>query len=254
MTEDARILIKSPNNDYIVKIADNQSELDQAFSLRYDVFNQELNSGLPQSSATRKDQDNYDALCEHLIVKHSSEDRVIGTYRILNRNVAKQNFGFYSEQEFNLDQIYTIPEGVAEVGRSCVHQNYRGGTAISLLWSGLAKYMKINSTRYLIGSGSIHSTDQTVAEQIYAWLRDKNALSSNELTIKPISSKSFSNFDLKANPPNTLAHVPPLIKGYLRLGAKYGGIPALDAEFGTTDFFVFFDYNQVNLKYGNHYK
>lgn len=240
-----------------VKIASNESEIEQALSLRYNVFNLEMKGGLPQSSATSKDKDEYDALCEHLIVIDTKNlNQVVGTYRILKREIAVNNGGFYSEQEFSLIKIYEMEEEVAEVGRSCVHQNYRGGTVISLLWTGLADYMKQNSIRYLIGCGSVHSTDPLLASQTYAWIKSKNALCDESIRIKPLDSHTLSGFCPTIEIENKSANIkiPPLIKGYLRLGAKIGGEPAVDRIFGTTDFFVFFDYNEISKKYGQHYK
>lgn len=240
-----------------VKIASNESEIEQALSLRYNVFNLEMKGGLPQSSATSKDKDEYDSLCEHLIVIDTTNlNQVVGTYRILKRETALKNNGFYSEQEFILIKIYAMKEEVAEVGRSCVHQNYRGGSVISLLWTGLADYMKQNSIRYLIGCGSVHSTDPLLASQTYAWIKSKNALCNDSIRIKPLNSHILSGFynDIEINNTSANIKIPPLIKGYLRLGAKIGGEPAVDHVFGTTDFFVFFDYNEISKKYGQHYR
>jgi len=111
-----------------VRIAENQLEIERALALRYDVFNLELGEGLPESAATRKDRDEYDYFCEHLIViDKANGDQIVGTYRILKRSVAEKNIGFYSENEFDISNIYKLNDEAAEIGRSCVHPDYRDG-------------------------------------------------------------------------------------------------------------------------------
>ncbi|MDZ4725496.1 MAG: GNAT family N-acyltransferase [Leptospira sp.] len=240
-----------------VRIAQNQLEIERALALRYDVFNLEMGEGLPQSSATRKDRDEYDLYCDHLIVIDKSfEEKIVGTYRILTRKVAKEGIGFYSENEFDITSIYNLPDEIAEVGRSCVHPDYRDGSVISLLWQGLAEFMIKNNVRYLMGCGSIHSTDPEIASQSYAFLKEKEALAPAEFRVYPNPdnvlpgfSENFVIQDLKAISKN----IPPLLKGYIRIGAKICGTPALDSVFGTTDVFILFDRKEITERYAKHY-
>ncbi len=240
-----------------VRLAEDQYEIEMALALRYKVFNLEMGEGLPQSRSTQKDRDEYDYYCDHLIVLDKSDNnKIVGTYRILKGNVAKENIGFYSETEFNLSNIYHFANEVAEVGRSCVHKDYRDGSVISLLWAGFANYITEHKIRYLMGCGSIHSTDSENASEIYAFLRDKGQLAGKEFFIEPYNTHKVPNFD-----PNyqiidlkeTSKRLPPLIKGYLRLGAKICGFPALDPIFGTIDLFVLFDSRSIVTKYAKHY-
>lgn len=239
-----------------VRLAENQYEIEQTLSLRYNVFNLEMGEGLPESRQSQKDRDAYDYYCEHLIVKDHSQDKIVGTYRILKRSVALENIGFYSETEFDLRKLYDLKDEVAEVGRSCVHQDYRDGSVISLLWSGFGEYMQENNIRYLMGCGSIHSTDPLIASQAYAYLKENNALAGEELCVSPYEKNSLKGFD-----PNYIIEdkkavyklIPPIIKGYVRLGAKICGYPALDDVFGTTDVFVLFDRKEIDARYGKHY-
>lgn len=239
-----------------VRLAENQYEIEQTLALRYNVFNLEMGEGLPESRQAQKDRDDYDYYCDHLIVKDETNDLIVGTYRILKRSVAKENIGFYSETEFDLRKLYDFKEEVAEVGRSCVHQDYRDGSVISLLWSGFGEYMLKNDIRYLMGCGSIHSTDPLAASQAYAYLKENNALASDEFGVVPYDSHRLDGFD-----PNYIIEdkkavnktIPPIIKGYVRLGAKICGYPALDRVFGTTDMFVLFDRNEIDARYGKHY-
>jgi putative hemolysin len=238
-----------------VRIAQNQLEIEQTLALRYEIFNLEMGEGLPESRATSKDRDEYDYYCDHLIVLDKTNNQIAGTYRILRREVAKKNIGFYSETEFYLDKLYTLPEEVAEVGRSCVHKDYRDGSAISLLWAGLGEYMHTYNLRYLMGCGSIHSVDPKEASLAYAYLRDKGCLT-DEFGVRPKESHILQGLetDLKVeNWTQIQKTIPPIIKGYVRLGANICGLPAVDRVFQTTDVFVLFDRKGVDQRYGKHY-
>jgi putative hemolysin len=240
-----------------VRLAENQYEIEQTLALRYEVFNKELGEGLPESHDTKKDRDEYDLYCDHLIViDHAEDKKIVGTYRILRSSVAKQYIGFYSENEFDLSKIYELKDESAEIGRGCVHQDYRDGSVITLLWSGLAWYIKKHKIRYLMGCGSFHTNNPLVISQAYAYFKEKNYLVKEELRVEPLSHKKLKGF----NPNEQISDlreitrkIPPLIIGYLRAGALIGGEPAYDEIFGTTDFFIFFDSTQITKQYGERY-
>ncbi|EIE02694.1 GNAT family N-acetyltransferase [Leptospira licerasiae] len=240
-----------------VRIAENQLEIERTLALRYDVFNLELGEGLPQSAATRKDRDEYDLFCDHLIVVDKNRnDMIVGTYRILRRSVAKANIGFYSDNEFDITKIYELEREPAEIGRSCVHPEYRDGSVISLLWGGLAQYMKKNNIGYLFGCGSVHSTDAQSANDVYAFLKDKQALAGEAFDVKPLPGFEMPGFDQNYSPEDikeVSKRIPALIKGYIRAGSTICGIPALDAVFKTTDFFIIFDIKDIESRYSKHY-
>ncbi len=241
-----------------VRVAENQMEIERTLALRYRVFNLEMNEGLAESRLTGKDRDEYDLYCDHLIVTDKNDDnRIVGTYRILRREIARAHIGFYSENEFNLDRIYDLEGEPAEIGRSCVDPEYRDGSVISMLWVGLGNYMRVNSVRYLMGCASIHTTDAREASQVHAYLRETDGFAAPGFRVEPKSKYVMPGFnadmpldDLRA----ARSKVPPLLKGYLRAGARISsGPPALDAEFGTTDFFAIFNVNEVDKRYGRHY-
>lgn len=250
------IVTKKPKvRELIVRIAENQLEIEKALRLRYEVFNLELQEGLPESKSTGKDRDEYDLFCDHLLViDKANENRVVGTYRILKKSVAQKGIGFYSETEFDLLNIYSLREEVAEVGRSCVHPDYRDGTVISLLWAGLAKYMTTYDIRYYMGCGSVHTIDATNAMEIYNYVNSKNSIS--EIYVPPLEKCILPGFSTKNSlelNPSIIKTIPPLIKGYLRVGAKLCAEPALDRVFHTTDFFVFFDHKSITDRYSEKY-
>ncbi|MFN3605048.1 MAG: GNAT family N-acetyltransferase [Leptonema sp. (in: bacteria)] len=239
-----------------VKLAENQLEIERTLSLRYEIFNEELNEGLPESKETKKDRDEYDYYCDHLIVIDKKQDSIVGTYRILKGSIAKKNIGFYSENEFDLSSIYKLQDEVAEIGRGCVKKEYRDGSVISLLWKGLADYIKKNNIRYLMGCGSFHTNDSTVISEAYAYFKKKNYLISEGLRVKPRNDKVLNNFrnDLEIKNLREVARkIPPLINSYLFIGAKIGGEPAYDEIFKTTDFFIFFDVLKITERYGERY-
>jgi L-ornithine Nalpha-acyltransferase len=240
----------------IVRLAENQLEIEKALSLRYNVFNLEMNEGLPTSHQSGKDRDEYDTLCDHLIVINQTTKEVVGTYRILKKSKAEANFGFYSENEFNLDNIYKIKEEFAELGRSCVHPSYRDGSVISMLWAGIGKYIEEHNIQYLMGCGSLHTTDALTASRAYAYVKGKSAIAESKFTVIPQKDYVLDGFmdNFEVDSIGELSRfVPPLIKGYVRVGTKVCGAPALDKEFGTIDFFLLFNKNEVVSKYKSHY-
>ncbi|MCX7810139.1 MAG: GNAT family N-acetyltransferase [Leptospiraceae bacterium] len=237
-----------------VRLAEDQYEIEQTLALRYEVFNKELGEGLPESHDTKKDRDEYDLYCDHLIViDHANNDKIVGTYRILRRSIAKQYIGFYSETEFNLTKIYKLNDEVAEIGRSCVHQDYRDGSVITLLWSGLAWYIKNYQVRYLMGCGSFHTSDPIAISKAYAYFREKNYLVGDDLRVEPLAHKRLAGFDPNFQIDDLregMKVIPPLIVGYIKFGSLIGGEPAYDEIFGTTDFFIFFDVTKITNRYG----
>lgn len=234
-----------------LKIAENQYEIEKALSLRFDVFNKELGKGLHESYSTCKDRDDYDLFCDHLLVIDKfNNDKVVGTYRILKSNVAKRTIGFYSENEFDLFNLYQNQDDYAEVGRSCIHHDYRDGSVINLLWQGLAHYMNEFNLKFYFGCASIHSTSHHIINQVYNYLLLKNAFT--EHYIPPLTNYHEEIKILEKDLINQ-KFIPPLIKGYLRLGAKFSSYPAIDLEFGTTDFFVLFTREHITKKYNSRF-
>ncbi len=245
-------------NRLVLRLAENQMEIEKTLALRYKVFNEEMGEGLPESVLSGKDRDKFDLYCDHLIVVDETNDNtIVGTYRILNGKKALTHSGFYSAGEFKLDNIYAVADQTAELGRSCVHPDYRDGSVIQLLWKGLAWYLNQNNIRYLIGCGSIHSTDPVIASTTYAYFREKKAFADPALRVEPLKAHRMKGFDPDCKINNLREAgmlVPPLIKGYLRAGAKISGEPALDEVFGVTDFFIVFDTLDINKRYSKKYE
>jgi putative hemolysin len=148
-------------------MARHESEVLEAQRLRFKIFAEEMGANL-SSAREGIDRDIFDNYCEHLLVRESAENKVVGTYRILSPDQAEKIGGYYAQTEFDLTRLLHLSDRMVEVGRSCVHRDYRDGATITHLWSGLAQYMQQHGHEYLIGCASISMGDGGhVAASIY---------------------------------------------------------------------------------------
>ncbi|MFA6455628.1 MAG: GNAT family N-acyltransferase [Bacteroidota bacterium] len=240
---------------YILKLADSLKEIQKALRLRYEVFNLELHEGLSSSSDVGFDSDVFDTFCDHLIVIEKSTRAVVGTYRLLITAKAMKHIGFYSEGEFDLHSLKMLDGNSLELGRSCVAKAHRSSTVINLLWSGISRYVELFQVSRLFGCASLHTKDLQQVAMIAEYLR-ANHYSAEQFRIAPqpqcmlhlpaVNAETFAAF-------NAFHHLPPLLKGYLRLGAVVCGEPAYDKEFGTVDFFILVEKERITDRYRNHY-
>jgi len=216
--------------------------------LRYKVFVEEMCAKLPISEPGIE-SDRYDHYCQHLLVRDESSGEVVGGYRILTDTQAARAGSYYSETEFDLARPLAVPGRRVEVGRTCVHPDYRTGAVISLLWSGLARFMLMHRYDYLMGCASIPL--QGDLQQVGAiW----HSLTPAHLC--PAEWRVFPKMPFPELSPPPVEHhvtVPPLIKGYLRLGAQICGAPAWDPAFNVADLFLMLSLDQVNARYAQHF-
>jgi putative hemolysin len=230
-----------------VSLATSKSEIREAQRLRWQVFAEEMGARLT-TTEPGLDIDLYDAWCEHLIVRDLSNGEIIGTYRILNPASAKKLGSFYSDQEFDLTRLGQLRERMVEIGRSCVQSDYRSGGAITMLWSGLASYMKERGYDYLMGCASIAMRDGGHnAAGVWHAIRDKH--------LAPAEWRVFPRCPLPLDALTTEAApiIPPLIKGYLRAGAYICGEPAWDPDFNTADILILLPMHKVSPAYARHF-
>ena len=231
----ARLLVNSQAS-YASRLARDANEIRAAQTLRFEVFNLELNEGLQQSYESRRDEDPFDAVCDHLLVEHVSTRQIVGTYRLQTGLHAAKNRGYYSEQEFDFRPFEPIRTELIELGRACVHQQHRNLVVLGLLWKGIADYAKQRGGRYLIGCSSITSQDATVGAAAYQELSRKH-LAPPEWCTQPWPAYDCPLEPVAAEAPK----IPKLLKAYLSLGAKICGPPALDRQFKTIDFLTLVD-------------
>lgn len=235
-----------------LKIAETQEELYKAFRLRYEVFVKEEGARLSNFELTETDE--FDNYCDHLIVVDLNTGDVVGTYRLLPGNRAVNGIGFYSQGEFDMSQFSPWFKQTVELGRSCVKQEFRTGKVISLLWEGIGQYLLQQNFNYLIGCASLPAGIGTEINEIYTYL--KNNYKFNEINVEPHPQYQMEHLHEIKNmrdPKIVFRNLPPLIKGYLRLGANICGKPAFDPLFQTIDFFMILDKNNIVKRYKNNY-
>lgn len=237
---------KKPKH-FHVGLAHSAADIRDAQRLRWQVFAEEMGARL-NTQQFGLDIDLYDKWCDHLLVRDGDTGDVVGTYRILGPDAARRVGSFYSDQEFDLTSLGNLREHMVEVGRSCVHPDYRKGGVITLLWSGLADYMQRSGHDYLIGCASIGMQDGGHnAAGIWHAVKEKH-LAPVEWQVSPRCPLPLEGLGRVAAP-----IVPPLIKGYLRLGAWVCGAPAWDPDFNTADLLVLLSLQDLSQTYAKHF-
>ena len=228
--------------------ARHQDEVKEAQRLRYKVFAEEMGARLKPSNEGL-DVDIFDNFCEHLLVRDNETLKAIGTYRALPPHQAKQMGCLYSDSEFDLTRLRHLRHKMVEVGRSCVHRDYRSGGVIMALWSGLGQYMKKNNYEVMLGCASVQMGDGGH----YAASLAK--ILSTEQHLTDIEYRVFPRLALPVEELNSSLEVEPpaLIKGYLRLGAKICGNPAWDPDFNTADFLTMLRLDDIHPRYAKHF-
>jgi putative hemolysin len=198
------------------------------------------------------DVDEFDPYCSHLIVRDVQIDEVIGTYRMMLGAQARPHKGFYSEKEFDLSRIKNLDGELLELGRSCARKDYRDRSLLPLMWEAIVEYVRANRVRYLFGCGSLYTTDVGEVSAISALLKSKY-YAPESCRVEPVAGCRFNGLaDVQLNNADEAAlfqKLPALIKAYLRTGALVCGLPALDAEFGTADFFLLLDFGNLKGSY-----
>jgi putative hemolysin len=221
---------------YRLRAAASEADLHAAQALRFMVFNLELNEGLERSYITLRDEDPFDAACDHLLVEEVASGEVVGTYRLQTGTMAGVNRGYYSAQEFDFAPYEGVRSQVVELGRACVHRDHRNLHVLTLLWQGIAAYARHHQCRYLVGCSSLTSQDPTEGASVYL------NLGPNYLVEAPFRTHPLPEYACRLD---TLAEVtprlPPLLRAYLSFGAKICGAPAIDREFKTIDFLTWMD-------------
>jgi putative hemolysin len=242
-----RLPIK-PGERLFVELAAGRNAVREAQALRYRVFREELGAKL-HSTQEGLDVDEFDSYCHHLLVRETESGRVVGCTRLLSGVAARSTGGFYSESEFDLCAIPSLPGRLLEVGRTCISPECRQGSAIAVLWSGIASYIRFNAIDYLFGCASVPLGENDYhAAAIMKRLR-RQAMASPSLRVVP--RRPLLNSGLPEDVLN--APLPALLKAYVRLGAKACGEACRDPDFDVGDVLMLLDLTQLNPAYARHF-
>ena len=241
--------------NFTIKIAESNFEIKKAQSLRYKIFFKEKKIKKKSFKfLLQRDYDFYDKISDHLIIIDNNReirDNVIGTYRLLRGNCAKLYRGFYTEQEFDISNLKKnfSSKDILELGRSCVHPQYRSGIILKLLWQGISNYIKMYKIKILMGCASFHGTNPIKFKDEFSLLYENYRLP-EDYDVKSLQSNEIS-FNKNINHSTTLNKLPPLIKGYLRAGGMVSENFYIDMEFETIDYCVIMLTEKIVSRYQN---
>ena len=240
-------------SDYLVKLAQNQKEIESAQRLRFEVFNIDMKKGLESSFKTGLDCDEYDSLCDHILIIDKTKNRTIGTYRLLLRSRLGEEGRFYCEQEFDIENIKKLKGEILEMGRSCVHKDYRSNSILHLLWAGIIEYFKKNGVRYVIGCPSLYTLDPAEISEIFTLIKRKY-LAPEIFRVSPKEGKAVVPLNdqamaLEGKENRILLKLPSLVRSYFKVGALVCGEPAVDREFGTVDLLMLLEVAHMSASY-----
>ncbi|MGN9812224.1 GNAT family N-acetyltransferase [Micromonospora sp. BQ11] len=238
---------------YTLLIADDPTQVAAAQRLRHEVFATELGATL-RPAAPGLDADHIDPHCDHLIVRHDGTGDVVGTYRLLPPGRTDRR---YSADEFDLGPLDALRDDLVEAGRSCVHPDHRFGAVINLMWAGIIRYLHLRGSRWLGGCASVPVADGgRAAAEVWALAREQH-LAPPPLRLRPLrpwfAEPEVPGAETAVGGAEGRALVPPLLRGYLRLGAWVCGEPTYDPDFGTADFYVLFSLDRMNPRYLRHF-
>ncbi len=249
--------------DYEVRLARNKEERRQVRALRYDVFVEEEGaSATPEQQAVHEEWDDFDHHADYLVVLHAG--RVVGTYRIITRSAAEKMGGFYTESEFNISKIKRARGNIAEMSRACVAREYRENALVMrMLWAGLGEYIVKRKIAILFGVASWVGKNPVASAQAISYLY-YNHLAPKNIRPTVITDNFADGVNPKMSRMNILPEVfvdkdmavhemTPLIKGYLRLGARFGRGVFVDAPFNSYDVFVLLKTRDIKPAYQKHF-
>lgn len=241
-----------------VRIAENEEEVRAAQALRYAVFVEEKGAGVSAAMhAAKRDWDEYDPFCDHLLVLdyRRGAPQVVGTYRLLRREGRAKAGSFYSASEFDITRMEEFPGEVMELGRSCVHIDFRNRAVMQLLWRGIGAYVSRHQVGVMFGCASFTGHDPQAHAEALSYLHHYH-LAPPHLRIEALPER-FTSMEMLApdqfNPKRAFVALPALIKGYLRLGGCVGHGAVIDAEYNTVDVGIIVQTALVTDKYTQRY-
>ncbi len=246
-----------------VKLADTEEEVQASQRLRYTVFYEELGAkGNPKILHEKRDFDEYDDLCDHiLVIDTESNNKVVGTYRVLLSETARRaGVPMYTETEFDLSGLHGEDKIIMETSRSCVLEAYRNKMIVNLLWQAISQYAIANGVTYLVGVPSFHGTDPEEYAEALAYLYENHQadpalnLCARKDLAGTLESASYPKKKCSLSSAREItAALPPLVKGYIRLGAKVSQNLVIDRQFNTVDVCIIVDAQDQQNDYVSYY-
>lgn len=246
--------------DIELRLAENEDEIRAAQALRYRIFYEEMSAEpTAEMSRLRRDFDSFDDYCDHLLVIDralpAGPRRVVGTYRLLRRAMAEKRGQFYSVDEYDIRQILAFPGEILELGRSCIEPAYRQRSIMQLMWRGIADYVMYHEIGLMFGCASLAGVDPAAHALALSYLHHHHLAPANlrprALPSRYVAMNMMPRDQVDARA--ALGQLPPLIKGYLRLGGFVGDGAVIDNQFHTTDVSVVVVTDRVTGKYYRHY-
>jgi putative hemolysin len=258
---EATSLVDVRSGSLQVRLARTITDIDAAQALRYRVFYDEMGaSPSAEMARIKRDFDSFDDICDHLLVvdhaRGSGAAAVVGTYRLIRRPAAARHGGFYSETEYDIAEIIAYPGEILELGRSCVDTSARNRPTMQLLWRGIAAYVFQYDIALMFGCASLPGTDADALAVPLSYLYHHH-LAPPGLRPRALAERYVDMRRLDAgtlDPTRALVDLPPLVKGYLRLGGFVGDGAVIDHQFNTTDVCVVVKTDLVTDKYYRHYE
>jgi L-ornithine Nalpha-acyltransferase len=261
--------IKVERADLILRMARSAAEIDACQHLRYRVFYEELHAKpAAEAAASRRDADRFDAICDHLVVIRTTpgsasdpimlaDGELVGTYRLLRQEVAEAHGGFYTAGEFDIAPLLARHGTLRflELGRSCVLKPYRTKPVVELLWQGIWNYVRAHRLDVMIGCASLEGTDPDLHTTTLSFLA-QSAAAPDEWRVHALPDRSV---EMNRVPAGSVSHkealrqLPPLIKGYLRLGCFIGEGAVIDRQFNTIDVLIVLPVSAINPRYFAHF-
>ncbi len=260
--------VLAENETLEVRLATSRAEIMAAQALRYQIFYREMGA-TPTAAMSRieRDFDPLDDHCDHLLVVDKTRrgrDMVVGTYRLLREESVGRTSGFYSGSEYDISPLESSAfreklgtgRQLLELGRSCVHPDYRNNTTIHMLWRGIAGYTMFNGIGYMFGCASLPGTDPAAHKEALSYLYHEYSIPD----AFRVRARNDRFVDMNFMPREAVdvrqarRALPPLVKGYLRLGCYIGDGAVVDEQFGTTDVFILLPVDQITARYQQHFQ
>ena len=256
-----REIVKVVAGDFEVRLAGTRAEIEVAQALRYRIFYEEMQAKpSPEMAAIKRDFDGFDEVCDHLLVldrrRGEGPESIVGTYRLIRRPAAAHMGRFYSSAEYDIQKMIDYPGEVLELGRSCIAKDARNTATMQMLWRGIALYAYHYDIQVMFGCASFPGTDPSQHAQAMSYLYHHH-LAPPDIRVRALAHR-YVKMDMlerdSYDARKAMARVPPLIKGYLRLGGFVGDGAVIDPQFNTTDVFIIVKTELVTEKYIRHYE